>query len=89
MLVQRGTFEILHREVGDIGIFAGIVNRDDIRVVQATCRFRFTPELILGRVEIGIAEFFGQRDRLDRYLAVDVRIEAQVHGGHRAAAQRL
>src|SRR3546814_303791 len=79
----------LHRDVCQIVLFAGVVDRDDVRVREAARGFGFAEEALLHAGEFVRLEFLGQRHRLDRNLAADLRILAHVDDSHRALAELL
>src|SRR3546814_17963942 len=64
-------------------------DRDDGRVREAARGFGFAEEALLHAGEFVRLEFLGQRHRLDRNLAADLRILAHVDDSHRALAELL
>ena len=86
-VAQRLPFEELHRDVGDVAALADVVDGDDVRVVEASRRTRFTVEALL--VGLGLDAREPHVDRLDRDHAVDQRVAGAVNHAHRPAADLL
>ena len=86
---QVAALEELHRNVGQILLFAGIVHRDDIGMIQAPGGFRLAEETQLHIGQFVFIEFLGQRHGLDRDDTVDLWITPLIHHAHGAFAQFL
>jgi hypothetical protein len=87
MMVERGAFKILHGEIGNVAVFSRVVDRDDMRVIQAAGRFCFALELGFGGIQVTVAEFFRQSDGFNGNLAVDFRVNAEIDRRHGASTQ--
>ena len=84
-LAQRAPVEELHRDVRGVPGLADVVDRDDVRMVEAPGGLRFAEEAALVRLGLGVGQ--PEADRLDRDQAVDQRIARLVHDTHGAAAR--
>ena len=76
-----------HGDVRGAAVFARIVDRHDVRVRQAAGHLGFPEEARARLLEVLRVEFVGERDRLDRHLAVDARVAAPVDDAHGALAK--
>jgi hypothetical protein len=84
--VERRALDELHHDIRRLGIFAVVVDGDDIRMGQAAGRLRLVLEAadqvgLLARAEHLLA------DRLERHDAFDPWIERLVDDAHCALAQ--
>src|SRR4029077_7776614 len=86
IIAEVPALEILHRDVGEPTLFADIIDGDDVRMVEPAGGFRLAKETRSGFHELGLAEFTGERNGLDRNHAVNGRIAPQVDDSHRAAS---
>ena len=86
MVAQPGAVDVLHRDVRHQRVVAVFVDADDVRVMQPARGPRLVAEPRHElRGEVGIDQVLA--DRLDGHLALDVRVEREVDGAHRALAQ--
>ncbi len=69
-------FQVLHRDVGEILFFAGVINRNDIRMTQAARRFRFAEETLFRFVQLIFLEFLGKSQGLYCNDAIDFGVSA-------------
>ena len=79
----------LHRDVAEVVLLAGVVDRDDVRVREAPGGLRLAEEALLHLGELLGLELLREGHRLDRHVAADLRILAEVHHSHRALAELL
>ena len=84
---ESDAFDVLHRDERDVGVFAILVDADDVRVMEPAGGLGFVAE---ARHEELAVVGFGQVDanRLERHLPLDDRVERVVDGAHRALAER-
>ena len=76
-LVERRTLDVLHREIGALGFDDGVVDLDDIRMVEAAA----DAALGLETASSGGGTWRhcpAQRDDLDRNFAIGIRIAAKI-----------
>ena len=73
--------------VRSAAVFACIVDRHDVRMRQAAGHLGFPEEARACLLEVLRVEFVGERDRLDRHLAIDARVTAPVDDAHGALAK--
>src|SRR3546814_15483682 len=69
--------------------YTTLFRSDDVRVREAARGFGFAEEALLHAGEFVRLEFLGQRHRLDRNLAADLRILAHVDDSHREIGRAL
>ncbi len=86
VLLQRLPLDELHGDEGDSGLLADVEDGDDVRVEELPRGLRFAHETLAG-----LTRFLGRRpgrqdDRLDRDLALDLRIVGQEDLAHRSSA---
>src|SRR5260370_33937124 len=79
-------FELFHRDIGESGLFADIVDGHDVRMIETAGGLRLAKEACSRLDEFGIAEFTGERYGLDCHQAVDGRVATQIDNPHRAAS---
>src|SRR5271165_148611 len=79
-------FQILHRDIGKSTFLADIIDRHDVRMIEAPRSFGFAEKARSRFGELCIAEFGGERDRFDRDQSIDGGIAAQVDDAHGAAS---
>src|SRR4029079_10768225 len=87
-VAQGPALDVLHDDVRLVAVhvlLAGVVDRDDRRVVQRRGGLRLTPEPGLER---GVAGEIGAQ-HLDRDLPAEPDVATAVHLGHAAVAERL
>jgi hypothetical protein len=70
-MLQIATFQILHRDVKDTFVFAELVNRNDVLVVQISSGAR----LMAKTAQVAGVTSGGQH--FDRYQAADRRVESE------------
>ncbi len=91
LVVRQRGFQVLlaadelHHNVGDAGLFAEIVDLNDIRVVEARDCLRLAHEAH-GEILRGILVELAHEDRLDRDLAVQLGVEGLADDTHRTLA---
>ena len=85
--LQVVALQVLHRDVGEVLVFAGIEDRHDVAVLQPPRRLGLAEKTRARLGELGAIELLAQRHRLDRHLPADLRIVAEVDGAHRATAE--
>ena len=78
-----------HRDVGQVMLFARVVDGDDVRVGQAARGFRLAEKALLDLDQLVALELLRQGHGLDRDHAADLRILAEVDNTHRALAELL
>ena len=78
--------QIFHRDIGESAFLAHIIDRHDIRMIEAPRSFGLPKEPRSRFGELRIAELAGERDGFDRDQAIDGGIAAQVDDAHGAAA---
>ena len=71
VVAQGLALEILHGEVGDVIVLAGIMNGDDVRMIEAAGRFRLPEEVRAGRGQVILGKLLGERQGLDCHPAID------------------
>ncbi len=76
---QRAPSQVLHHEIARLAVATDLVHGDDVRMIQASERFRFANEAL---VIIGLVQ------QLDRDLPVERAIEREVHAAHATATER-
>ena len=83
--VQRDTLDVLHGDVEQAVLFAGVVNSDDVAVVEHPGQ----PRLILEAAQhlVGFQAVHVESHGLERDGAFDGRVDGLVHPSHRAFAQ--
>jgi hypothetical protein len=81
-LRERPPFDELHHDVLPVAVCAGVVDADDVRLVQAGRRLGLAPE---PSHEAGVARELREQD-LDRDRPAEDRVEASVDLGHPALA---
>jgi hypothetical protein len=86
---EVAAFQQLHRDVAQVVLLAGVVDGDDVRVRQAPGGLGLAEETLLHFGELVRLELLGERHRLDRHHAADLRVLAEVHHAHRALAELL
>ena len=81
---ERLALEILHHEIARALVFADVMDRADVRMIQRRNRacFAFEP-----RAQVGIGRQFRRQD-LDRDGAIEARIAGLVDLAHAARAER-
>ena len=79
-------FQIFHRDIGKSALFADIIDRHDVRMIEPPRSFGFAEKARSRFGEFGIAEFAGERNGFDRDQSIDGGIAAQVDDAHGAAA---
>ena len=79
-LVERLSLDVFEREIRPARVTAGRVDRDDMRMAELRCRARLREEGGFIRAQAA--------DQLHRDAATQLRIAAEIHLAHRAAAQR-
>ena len=79
----------LHRDVGEIVLFAGVVDRDDVGMSETPRGLGFAEKPLFDVLQLVGLELLRQRHRLDRHHAADLGILAEVDDAHRALAQLL
>ena len=86
MALQVLPLDELHHCVGDTLVAPGVVQGDDVRVVQPAGRAHLGAK---ARFELGfhVGRQLLEPDRLDRDTPLDVRVEAFVDAAHRPHAQ--
>ena len=85
--LQVVAFQELHRDVGEVLVLAGIEDRHDVAMLQSPRRLGLAEETFARLGEFGAVELLRQRHRLDRHLAADLRIVAEIHRTHRTAPE--
>ena len=78
--------DVLHDDVGNLALFAEVVDLDDIRVVEPRHGLRFARKT-LRVVARGRFVEIADEDGLDRDLAIQPGVEPLVHDSHRALAE--
>src|SRR5207253_7143178 len=66
---------------------ARVENRDDVRVIEAACGFRFTEKAVFDILQLVGIELLRQGHGLDRHHAADLRVFTEIYDTHRALAQ--
>ena len=84
-VLQALAFKKLHRDEGYAGVFAELIDGDDIGVIEAAGRFRFAQKTLFDFSQ----NFLRQLgvERLERDRTLDRGVEAVIHRAHRAAAE--
>ena len=84
-VLQALAFKKLHRDEGYAGVFAELVDGDDIGVIEAAGRFRFAQKTLFDFSQ----NFLRQLgvERLERDRTLDRGVEAVIHRAHRAPAK--
>ncbi len=77
--------EIFHRDVGQPALLAHIIDGDDVRMIESAGGLRLAKKACARLGQLGIAEFAGQRNGLDRHHAIDGRVAPEVDRAHGAA----
>src|SRR5262245_55731841 len=85
-IAERLPGEKFHGDVSKLLVLARVVDGDDIRVVEAARAFGLAKKPPARLLELLVAEFAREPDRLDRHDAVDLRIAPLVDDRHRAPA---
>ena len=89
-LPQRRPFDELHRDVAVVADDAGLVDRDDVRVIEAEARRRFAQQAI-DRVAVapvaGAVDHERAANDLQRDVAAEPRIVRAIHLAHAARAK--
>ncbi len=83
-LPQVAAFDVAHRDVEAAVVLAGVVDGDDVRVVEARCEVGFLQETI-AEVLISVEEPRGQD--LERDLPPQPDLLGEVHHAHPSAAE--
>ncbi len=78
--VQAGTFQELHHQIGIAVLLAEVINGDDVRTLERSCRPRFRLEAIQ-QVLVPAAG-----DHLDRHVAANLGVDGFVDNAHAASA---
>ena len=84
-VLERFAFEALHHEEVDAVLVADVVQRADVRVIEAGDDLRFALEARAHRLVRGAA----RRKHLDRHGAIQPCIDGSIHLAHAARAQKL
>ncbi len=82
-LAEVGALDVPHRDVGDPARLPGVVDRDDVRVVDPGHELRLADEPL---PEVAVLGQLG-RERLQRGLAAEQRVRGLVDEPHAAAAE--
>ena len=82
-LLERAALQVLHGDVGAAVGLAAVVDRDDVRVVEARRGLRLAPEALDELAVLGVA--LGHD--LERDLAAEARVLGEVHRRHAADAE--
>ena len=82
-LIQRPARDVLHRDEADAAVRVGVVDGDDVGMIERRGGARFVDE---ARDAPGIRGRFGRQD-LDRHRAVQVRVDRLVDDTHPAFAK--
>ena len=78
----------LHRDIGPAAILACVIYRDDVRVRKASRHFSFAEKFVAGLVQfLAFLELLGERNDLERHVAVDHRIACAIDDAHGTFAQ--
>ena len=83
-LLEVGPLDVAHRDVDEAAEVAGVVDRDDVRVVDRGDRLRLADEPfaeLLAAAEVG-------REGLQRRLALEQLVLGLVDEAHAAAAEQ-
>ena len=83
-LLEVGALHVAHRDVDEALVVAGVVDRDDVRVVDRGDRLRLADEAL---AEVGAAAELG-RERLQRRLALEQQVLGLVDEAHAAAPEQ-
>jgi len=84
-LLQRAALEQLHRDISDAVLLAHVVDDDDVGVIEPAGGARFAQEA-LPHLGHHLLRQIGKQ-RLQRDLALDQRVDGAEHRAHRAASQ--
>ena len=87
MVDQVAAAQQLHGNVRGAVVFARVVDRDDVRVIEPPRHFRLAEELGPRLFDLVGVELGRERNRLQGDLAVDHRVERAVDDAHRALAE--
>jgi hypothetical protein len=79
------TWDVLHRDEVHALVLADVVDRDDVRMIQARRGSRFLDEALAA---FGVEGGFAAQD-LDRHGPAQSCIDGAVHGPHPAFTERL
>jgi hypothetical protein len=78
-LLERAALDVLHHDVAVLALDHGVVDLDDVRVVELAGEARLVEEhALVERAVLGALERLGV-DQLERDLALGERVVAQVH----------
>ena len=86
-LFQRRPVHALHRDVGDIGLFAHVVNHHDAGMRQSASRLSLAEQPLAQLFPLGLIGQVRKPDCLDGYRAADSGVLRAVDDTHRSAAQ--
>ena len=78
---ERFALDVLHRDVRPVVLLAAGVDRDDVGVAQRRRRARLAEEAVH---DFLVVDFLA--DHLDRDLAIELGVAAQIHRAHAARA---
>ena len=86
-VVEAVAGDVVHGDIGQVVLFADVVDGDDMRMAKAPGGLRLLKEALAHRLQLATVELVGQRQGLDGHGAADARVAAQIHRAHGAAAQ--
>ena len=89
VLAQTVAFDVFHRDVGMVGVFAVLVDRDDARVAQRAGRLRLAAESAGQRLGFLLVVDQFLADGLDRDRSLDDGVVAAIDDAHRPFAEDL
>ena len=79
----------LHRDETQVVLLARVVDRDDVRMIEAAGGFGFAEKTRLRVLEFVGLELLGQGHRLDRHHTADLGVAPEIDHAHRALAKLL
>jgi hypothetical protein len=85
--LQVAAAQVFHRDVGDAGVFGGLVNGHDVRVVQPAGGARLAKKALAHVFKVGAGEPGGQRHGLDGNGLTAVGVDPEIHSAHGTAPE--